>query len=145
MWDYFLQKVVRNFLDFQLLAFCWYFCYEEQFFGTNESLKVKYLKTHLFKKKFRTAFWKLIFSLQVSGKEYFLQKIFFHWLGAFFTSAKHRFGRNFFHKKIILYFFQVWLINFNAILKHALKTYQKKKKKNTTYPKSLQPTLKVYI
>ena len=129
MWDYFLQKVVRNFLDFQLLAFCWYFCYEEQFFGTNESLKVKYLKTHLFKKKFRTAFWKLIFFLQLSRKDFFFcKKTFFQRLGAFFAIVNHRFGRNYFTKKIILYFFQVRLINFNAILKHALKNLSKRKR-----------------
>ena len=50
-WDSFIQNGVRKALGFLSFEFFWWFCYEEQFLITVKSPIVKYLKTHLFKKK----------------------------------------------------------------------------------------------
>ena len=93
--------------------------------------------------------WPIFFFLKVSAQFFEnlifarskLEGFFFnllHLLGAFFMAANLL---NFLHKKLILYFFQVWLFNFNAILKICFKMYYRKLTKNgdTLWKTSLEP------
>ena len=57
-----------------------------------------------------------ILSAQKNWKDLFQKKIFFQRHGAFFTTAKPLIWACFFCTKNSFYTFQVWLINFNAIL-----------------------------
>ena len=62
--------------------------------------------------------------IQISWKDLFPQKLFFHWLGAFFTTAERLIWVSYFSIKIyFILFFQGWLINFNIILKTCFKIY----------------------
>ena len=74
---------------------------------------------------------KMIYA-QINWKNFsFFVKIFFQVLRAFFTAAKPlTWASFFFHKKIILYFFQVWLFSFNTILKICFKNLFRKTVKN---------------
>ena len=138
MWDLrdnFLQNRVRNCLDFLSFAFYEWFFREEHFFGTVKSPKVKILTDFFFLKVSAQFFENLIFARSK------LEGFFFnllHLLGAFFMAANLL---NFLHKKLILYFFQVWLFNFNAILKICFKMYYRKLTKNgdTLWKTSLEP------
>ena len=89
-----------------------------------------------FLKKFPRNFLKILSLQEVSWKVFFFNLL--HLLGAFFMAANLL---NFLHKKLILYFFQVWLFNFNAILKICFKMYYRKLTKNgdTLWKTSLEP------
>ena len=77
-------------------------------------------------------------SAQISWKNFFFRKIFFSRTWSFFHHCKTtNLGLIFFHKKIILYFFQVWLFNFNTVLKTCFKNLFRK----ATATRSLQATL----
>ena len=103
------QKVCRISLFFLSIEFYLLFYGEEQFFGTIKSLKVKYLKTHLFQKISAHHFWKLYLP-NWAGQIFFLKNIFFKDLELFSWLKNHKFGCHFFPQKLILYFFSKVII-----------------------------------
>ena len=76
-----------------------------------------YISGSTYFKKFLHTMLK-IFSAQISWKDCFFKKYFFQWLGAFFKTAKPLILASFLFTKN---FFQVWLFNFNTILKAYFK------------------------
>ena len=65
-------------------------------------------------------------SAQISWKKFFFEKFFFQGLGAFFGTARPLIWASVFSTV----FFQVWLFNFNIILKTCLKKLYRKTVKN---------------
>ena len=85
------------------------------FIVKNKSLKLKYLQNHLFKKNFRTLFWRS--NLHKQAGRIFFSKFFFQRLGPFFSRLQnHWFGAHFFAQKKFSSFFQMWLFIFIIIL-----------------------------
>ena len=78
---------------------------------------------------------------QINWIDFFFQKYFFNDVGFFFKTEKPLIWVSFFAKKMIFYFFQLWLFNFNAIFKTCVKIYWEKLKKGdfTLLNKSLEP------
>ena len=78
---------------------------------------------------------------QINWIDFFSQKYFFNAVGFFFKTEKPLIWVSFFAKKMIFYFFQLWLFNFNAIFKTCVKIYWEKLKKGdfTLLNKSLEP------
>ena len=72
---------------------------EEQLLGTLKSLKLKYLETHLFKKKFLHITLKII-SAQIRWKNFFSGKFFLEDLELFSQPQKQWFRAHFFPQKI---------------------------------------------
>ena len=110
------------------LIFCWTSFInfiEAQFFRTLKLLKLKYLEIHLFKKKKNLHIVLKNISAQVSWKNFFFfffrKKIISRTWGFFCDCKTTDLGLIFFHKKLILYFFQVWLFNFKIVLKTCFK------------------------
>ena len=109
------------------LIFCWTSFInfiEAQFFRTLKLLKLKYLEINLFKKKNNLHIVLKNISAQVSWKNFFFffrKKIISRTWGFFCDCKTTDLGLIFFHKKLILYFFQVWLFNFKIVLKTCFK------------------------
>ena len=70
---------------------------------------------------------------QINWIDFFFQKYFFNDVGFFFKTEKPLIWVSFFAKKMIFYFFQLWLFNFNAIFKTCVKIYWEKLKKRWFY------------
>ena len=114
------------------VLFIW-FCYEQQFFETVKSPKIKYLETHLFLKKILQTDLKIL-SAQINCS---LSE-----LPLFSQLQNTRLGVIFCVQKLVFTFFQVWLFNFIAILKNVLKIYLEKLRKDSSFThlsKSLEP------
>ena len=110
------------------LIFCWTSFInfiEAQFFRTLKLLKLKYLEIHLFKKKKKSAhrFEEHICPSKLEEFFFFFfrKKIISRTWGFFCDCKTTDLGLIFFHKKLILYFFQVWLFNFKIVLKTCFK------------------------
>ena len=87
--------------------------------------KLNVLKSIYFKKISTHRFVDLICSNKL--EEFFFQKNFFSRTWSFFHDSKTtNLGVIFFHKKLVLYFFQGWLFNFNIILKTCFKNLFRK-------------------
>ena len=88
-----------------------------------------------------------IIAAQKSWKNFFFEKVFFERLGAFSATDLDLI---FCHKKLILYFFQVWLFSFSIILKTCFKNSFRETLKNWCFysfkwaTQTLQITLRTW-
>ena len=112
-----VSKVVcRNFLIFCRLSFINNFMIKNNFSEPKNHRKLNISRSIYFKKISAHCFLGLICTKKL--EEFFF--FFFHkvFSRTFFHNCKTiNLGVTFFHKKLILYFFQGWLFNFNIILK----------------------------
>ena len=90
-------------------------------FRNLKSPKLKYLDTHFLKKNSAHRFERSYMHKQAGTIFFFSKKNYLKDLEIFWRLQNHLLGPYFFHKKLISYFFLVWLFNFNIILKTYFK------------------------
>ena len=141
---FFLSSDTRRlFLIFCLSSFFDNFIVKNNFLEpwNQQSTKLTYLKTWSFKQNFCTLFWRSYLHKLAGKKNFFRKKFISRTWKSFRDFSATDLGLIFFRKKLIWYFFQVWLFNFNIALKTCLKNLFGKLWKNG----DLQATLISYF
>ena len=111
----FSKTVCGILLVFLSIEFINNFMEKNNFSEPQNHRKLNISRPIYFKKISAHHFEELIYTNKLDG--FFFEKHCFQGLGAFFTTKKPLIWAPFFPQKIILYFFQRWLFNFNMILK----------------------------